>query len=66
MAQLVPEEILVDSEQWPSHTLAPINVPIKHEGELANNLLLPDSSLRPQVVCSEEDEVWDTIDPMSR
>lgn len=66
MAQLVPVETLVGPEKRPSHTLSPINLPIKHEGELANNLLLPDSSLHPQVIYSEEDEVWNTVEPMSR
>ena len=61
MAQLVPGETVAGSEQRPSHPLSPINdlsLPIKHEGELANNLRSPENLIHPQAVYSEEDEVW--------
>lgn len=60
IAQRVPGEIVAGSEQRPPHLLSSINdlnSPIKHEGELANNLLVPDNLLHPQVIYSEEDEV---------
>lgn len=69
VAQLVLGGTVASSEQRPSHHLSPINdlnLSVKHEGELANNLLFPDNFLHPQVVNSEDDEVWNTLKFMSR